>query len=76
MSEGYRTNLYRFLDRRRLLGTRLKLVSPEYIELRLYLEVSVMPQFRQAETMIRQSGGFPGRALHLANRFPMGSCTV
>lgn len=55
LSEGYRTNLYRFLDRRRLLGTRLKLVSPEYIELRLYLEVSVMPQFRQAETMIREA---------------------
>ena len=55
LSEGYRINLLRYLDRRRLLGTRLKLVSPEYIELRLYLEVSVMPQFRQAESMIREA---------------------
>lgn len=55
LSEGYRINLLRYLDRRRLLGTRLKLVSPEYIELRLYLEVLVMPQFRQAESMIREA---------------------
>ena len=55
LSEGYKTNLFRFLDRRRLLGTRLKLTAPEYIEVKVYLEAAVMPQFRQAETMVREA---------------------
>lgn len=52
LSQAYRLNILHHLDARRLIGTKILLYSPEYIELNLYLEVSAMPQYRQAKEMI------------------------
>lgn len=55
LSEAYQRNILRNLDCRRLIGTQIRLYAPEYIELRLYLEVSAMPQYRQAREMIMEA---------------------
>lgn len=52
LSAGYRRNILQNLDRRRLIGTQIRLYAPEYIEVSVYLEVSAMPQYRQAKEMV------------------------
>lgn len=52
LSRQYRETILRFLDKKRLIGTRIRLLALEYIGVRLYLEVSVLPQYRQAREMI------------------------
>lgn len=55
LSRAYCKNILSHLNGRRLMGTRIRLLAPEYIELGLYLEVSVMPQYRQAKAMILEA---------------------
>lgn len=52
LSAAYRKNILHFLDRQRMMGTRIQLYGPEYIEVFVYLEVSVMPQFLRAREMV------------------------
>lgn len=52
LSFGYQRNILQNLEKRRLIGTQIRLCAPEYIELRVYLEISAMPQYRQAKEMV------------------------
>lgn len=52
LSGAYRKNILNWLDKKRMMGTRIQLYGPEYIEVSVYLEVSVMPQYRRAREMI------------------------
>lgn len=55
LSSGYGENILKNLDSRRLIGTRIRLCAPEYIEVRVYLEVSAMPQYREAGEMVKET---------------------
>lgn len=55
LSQAYCKNILSHLNSRRLMGTRIRLLSPEYIGISLYLEVSAMPQYRQAKAMILEA---------------------
>lgn len=58
LSEAYRRNLNCFLEERKMLGTRIRLLNPEYIGISLYAEVVVWPQFsdagKQMEERVRE----------------------
>lgn len=58
LSEAYRRNLSRFLEERKMLGTRIRLLNPEYIAVSVYAEVVVWPQFsdagKQMEERVRE----------------------
>ncbi len=52
LSEEYRKNILKYLDGKRLIGTRIRLLAPEYIEVNLYLEATVFPQYLRAREMV------------------------
>lgn len=51
LSRAYRKNILKHLDAKRLIGTRIRLFAPEYIGIGVYLEISAMPQYREAKEM-------------------------
>lgn len=55
LNEALRRNILAYLDQKRLIGTKLRLYSPEYIEVRVYLEAACYPQFPQAEEMVKEA---------------------
>ncbi len=55
LNEGYYRNLYGFLDRRRLMGTRVKILSPEYIGLTVYAEIRIRPYYQNAPRIIQNT---------------------
>lgn len=52
LNEVYRKNILAFLDSRRLLGTRIHLYGPEFVELVIYVEVTVNPQYLKAREQV------------------------
>lgn len=54
LSEAYQNNIMSYLDSRRLLGTKVIIYSPEYIELSVYAEVKVKSYFHEAKEMIEK----------------------
>lgn len=48
-------NIQNHLEAKRLLGIRIQVLSPVYIHLAVYLEVTVHPQYQKAEEMIREA---------------------
>lgn len=46
LNEACRKNLYRYLEEKRLLGTRLLIRSPEYCPVSIVCRLSVKPQYR------------------------------
>lgn len=52
LTGAYRKNILNWLDKKRMMGTRIQLYGPEYIEVSVVLEVSVMPQYRKAKEMM------------------------
>lgn len=58
LMESYRQNILHDLENRRLLGTSVKLLTPEYIEIQVYAEVQIKYQFlggrEQVEEEIRR----------------------
>ncbi len=55
LTEVFVRNILRHLEPRRLLGTRILILPPQYICLSVYLEVAVRPQYQEAEAMIRHA---------------------
>ena len=58
LNEAYRRNLYRYLEEKRMLGTRLVIHSPVYCPVTILCICIARPQYRQAgklvETWIRE----------------------
>lgn len=53
LSERYRQNLRRILENRKMLGTRIRLLNPEYAAVSVYAEIVIKPQFLDAEAQIK-----------------------
>lgn len=54
LNEAYRKNLYRYLEEKRLIGSRLSLVSPEYFQLEVTCIVAAKIQYRDAEAVVER----------------------
>lgn len=54
LNETYKKNLYRYLEEKRLIGTRLSLVSPEYFRLEVTCVVAAKIQYRDAEAFVER----------------------
>lgn len=55
LSESYRKNILDFLDGRRLLGSYVRLYSPEYIETEVYAEISAGPRYPEAGRAVEEN---------------------
>lgn len=55
MSPGYEKNLYRFLEEKRMVGTRLRLVSPDYLDITIVCMVCARVQYRMADRMVEEA---------------------
>ncbi len=55
LSRKYRQNISRFLERRKMLGTRIRILDPGYIGISLYAEVWIRPQFADAREQIERA---------------------
>jgi predicted phage baseplate assembly protein len=53
LSDAYEANILRYLDGRRMLGTKVTLLSPEYIDIAVYAEILSQPQYVDARERIR-----------------------
>lgn len=55
LSEAYRKNIEIYLDKRRLIGTKIVILPPEYVEIRVYAEVRIQGHYLEArETVERE----------------------
>ncbi len=52
LSAAYMENIAGMLDRRRLIGTRVQVLSPEYIGASVFVDVTVRPHYPAAREMI------------------------
>ena len=52
---AFTQNILRHLERKRLLGVRIKVLPPVYIRLEVSVEAVVRPQYQDAEGMVRQA---------------------
>lgn len=55
LSYAYQKNIYNRIMKRRLIGTRVKLYSPIYIEAEVYTELRIKPQFLHAEKSVEKA---------------------
>ena len=55
LSEKYRMNLEQMLRKKKMLGTSIRILDPEYIGIAVYAEVTIRPQFQEAEAQIREA---------------------
>lgn len=55
MSPGYEKNLYRLLEEKRMIGTRLRLVSPDYYDVTIACTVCARVQYRMADQMVAEA---------------------
>jgi len=53
LSPAYAKNIRRRLDTRRMLGTEVVLLSPEYVDIAVYAEILSQPQYVDARERIR-----------------------
>lgn len=51
----YLENIRRQLENRHLIGTKVNILSPEYVGIKLFAEILVKPYYRDAEEIIRQA---------------------
>ena len=54
LTKGSAGNIARYLEDRRILGTSIRLHSPEYIRVNVSCEVIPAPQYRNCESLIEQ----------------------
>lgn len=52
LNEVLKKNILGHLEKKRLLGTRIQLLSPVYVKLSVYLEVIVRPQYQEVQKQI------------------------
>jgi predicted phage baseplate assembly protein len=63
LNKAYMENIYKQLENRRAIGTKVNVMSPEYTGIRVYAEVLVKPYYPDARERIEQAvGGFFGGA--------------
>lgn len=55
LNQAYIQNLSRRLAKRRLIGTKVSILSPEYVGVLVFCELSVKPYYRDAEERIREA---------------------
>ncbi len=55
LNPAYLENIRRQLAHRHLIGTRVNVLSPEYIGIQLFAEILTKPYYRDAEERIRQA---------------------
>lgn len=55
LNKKYRQNLLQMLQKRKMLGTRIRLLNPEYVGISVYAEIAIKPQFQDAEQQIDQA---------------------
>lgn len=53
LNEVYEKNILRYLENRRMLGTKVTLLAPEYIGISVYAEILSQPQYVDARERIR-----------------------
>lgn len=54
LSDAYYQNIYQMLLKRKLLGTKIELLSSQYIGINIFLEAAVYPHYRNAKETIHQ----------------------
>ncbi|MCH5281441.1 MAG: baseplate J/gp47 family protein [Lachnospiraceae bacterium] len=54
LSDAFVKNILRHLSKKRLLGVRIKVLPPTYIRIAVLIEAVVLPQYQEAEKMIKQ----------------------
>ena len=55
LSPAYEENILSYLDQRRMLGTKVALLSPEYIAITIYAEISSQPQYLDARQRVESA---------------------
>lgn len=55
LNRGYEKNLYRYLEEKRMLGTKLRLVSPDYYNVAVACVVCAKTQYRMAASMVEDA---------------------
>lgn len=55
LNEKYRQNLEQMLRKRKMIGTSVKLLNPEYVGISVFAEIVIRPQFTDAELMIEEA---------------------
>lgn len=55
LNEKYQQNLEQMLRCRKLIGTTIRILSPEYVGISIFAEIVIRPQFTDAEMMIEEA---------------------
>ena len=55
LTPAYIQNIIRHLEKKRLLGMRIKILPPVYIKLSVLTEISVHPEYQDAEHIVQQA---------------------
>lgn len=55
LNERYRQNLEQMLRKRKMIGTRIQILNPEYIGISVYAEIVIRPQYQDAEKQIGEA---------------------
>lgn len=55
LSQKYRQNIRQALEKKKMLGTRIQILSPEYIGISVYAEIVIKPQFPHAKEQMEKA---------------------
>ena len=55
LSDKYRQNLQQMLGKRKMIGTTIKILNPEYIGISVYAEIVIQPHFTDAEERMEEA---------------------
>lgn len=55
LSDKYRQNLEQMLRKRKIIGTSVKILNPEYIGISVFAEIVIRPHFTDAEERIEKA---------------------
>lgn len=55
LTPAFTQNILQYLEKKRLLGIRLKVVSPAYVRLSVYVEAQTYPQYQGTEGIVEQA---------------------
>lgn len=55
LSQGFERNIYRFLEEKRMIGTKLRVVSPDYYDVTIVCMICARVQYRMADRMVEDA---------------------
>lgn len=55
LSDKYRQNLQQMLQKKKMIGTTVKILNPEYIGISVYAEIVIQPHFTDAEKRMEEA---------------------